>query len=70
MPMEMHMVHQSADKSLAVISLLFKEGGQNNSSFAPILITYQTLKVRKNISPTLNWMSKILFQQIIMPTTI
>jgi len=26
MPMEMHMVHQSPDKSLAVISLLFEEG--------------------------------------------
>jgi carbonic anhydrase len=37
MPMEMHMVHQSDDESLAVISVLFKEGTQVNENFATII---------------------------------
>ena len=37
MPMEMHMVHQSDDESLAVVSILFKEGNQVNENFAEII---------------------------------
>ena len=36
-PMEMHMVHQSADKSLAVISLLFETTDMANPIFTPIM---------------------------------
>ncbi len=35
-PMEMHMVHQSSDKKLAVVGVLIDEGGQDNKAFDPI----------------------------------
>jgi carbonic anhydrase len=37
MPMEMHMVHQSADSSLAVVGVLFKESAKSNENFAKII---------------------------------
>ncbi|HSF45799.1 MAG TPA: carbonic anhydrase family protein, partial [Chitinophagaceae bacterium] len=37
MPMEMHMVHQSADSSLAVIGVLFKEVAKPNENFTKII---------------------------------
>lgn len=37
MPMEMHMVHQSDDKNLAVVSLLFTEGSKPNANFEKIV---------------------------------
>lgn len=37
MPMEMHMVHQSADGSLAVVSVLFNEGKIANENFTKII---------------------------------
>jgi carbonic anhydrase len=37
MPMEMHMVHQSADGSLAVIGVLFKETAKPNDNLAKII---------------------------------
>jgi len=35
-PMEMHMVHQSADKKLAVVGIFINEGKQTNNAFEPI----------------------------------
>ena len=37
MPMEMHMVHQSDDGSLAVVSVLFSEGKVVNENFSKII---------------------------------
>jgi len=37
MPMEMHMVHQSEDGSLAVVGVLFKEGTTPNENFKKII---------------------------------
>lgn len=37
MPMEMHMVHQSTDGSLAVVSVLFEEGDQANKNLQEII---------------------------------
>ncbi len=37
MPMEMHMVHQAEDGSLAVVGVLFKEGSGPNENFAKII---------------------------------
>jgi carbonic anhydrase len=37
MPMEMHMVHQSADEKLAVVSILFEEGEELNENFELII---------------------------------
>jgi len=37
MPMEMHMVHQGADGSLAVVSVLFEEGKVANENFSKII---------------------------------
>jgi carbonic anhydrase len=36
-PMEMHMVHQSKDGSLAVLSIIFKEGKTENENIAKIV---------------------------------
>ncbi len=36
-PMEMHMVHQSPDKSLAVVAVLFEEGEVPNENFNEII---------------------------------
>ena len=36
-PMEMHMVHQSIDKSLAVVSVMFVEGNTPNENFNKII---------------------------------
>lgn len=35
-PMEMHMVHQSADKKLAVVAMLINEGKATNAAFEPV----------------------------------
>lgn len=37
MPMEMHMVHQAADGSLAVVGFFFKEASKPNENFAKII---------------------------------
>ena len=37
MPMEMHLVHQSGDGSLAVVSVLFDEGKVENENFSKII---------------------------------
>jgi len=37
MPMEMHMVHQGTDGSLAVVSVLFEEGKVANENFSKII---------------------------------
>jgi carbonic anhydrase len=37
MPMEMHMVHQSEDGTLAVVSVLFEEGNVANENFSKII---------------------------------
>jgi carbonic anhydrase len=37
MPMEMHLVHQSDDQSLAVVSVMFKEGKVANENFSKII---------------------------------
>ena len=37
MPMEMHMVHQDSDGSLAVVSVLFEEGKVANENFSKII---------------------------------
>src|SRR5688500_18365964 len=44
MPMEMHMVHQSDDGSLAVVSVLFKEGKVANENFAKIIANLPNAK--------------------------
>jgi carbonic anhydrase len=44
MPMEMHMVHQSDDGSLAVVSILFKEGKTTNENFSKIIANLPNAK--------------------------
>ena len=44
MPMEMHMVHQSEDGSLAVVSVLFKEGKVANENFSKIIANLPNAK--------------------------
>ena len=44
MPMEMHMVHQGADGSLAVVSVLFKEGKIANENFTKIIANLPNAK--------------------------
>lgn len=43
-PMEMHMVHQSTDGSLAVVGILFKEGQMPNENFAKIIANLPNAK--------------------------
>ena len=43
-PMEMHMVHQGADGSLAVVGVLFKEGNAANENFAKIIANLPNAK--------------------------
>lgn len=43
-PMEMHMVHQSTDGSLAVVAILFKEGKKSNENFAKIIANLPNAK--------------------------
>lgn len=51
MPMEMHMVHQGADGSLAVVSVLFEEGKVANENFAKIIANLPNAKgERKHIT--------------------
>jgi carbonic anhydrase len=44
MPMEMHMVHQANDGSLAVVSVMFKEGQKVNENFAKIIANLPNAK--------------------------
>ena len=44
MPMEMHLVHQSDDGSLAVVSVLFKEGKVANENFSKIIANLPNAK--------------------------
>src|SRR5687768_1296857 len=44
MPMEMHMVHQSDDGSLAVVSVMFKEGKTANENFSKIIANLPNAK--------------------------
>jgi len=44
MPMEMHIVHQSEDGSLAVVGVMFKEGKQVNENFAKIIANLPNAK--------------------------
>jgi len=44
MPMEMHMVHQGADGSLAVVSVLFEEGKVANENFSKIIANLPNAK--------------------------
>ena len=44
MPMEMHMVHQGSDGSLAVVSVLFKEGKVANENFSKIIANLPNAK--------------------------
>lgn len=46
-PMEMHMVHQAADKKLAVISVLINEG-KTNTAFEPVWGNLPTAKSQEN----------------------
>jgi carbonic anhydrase len=43
-PMEMHLVHQNADGSLAVVSVLFKEGQVANENFSKIIANLPNAK--------------------------
>jgi|SRR5688572_10787833 len=43
-PMEMHMVHQNADGSLAVVGVLFKEGKVLNENFSKIIANLPNAK--------------------------
>ena len=43
-PMEMHMVHQSADGLLAVVSVLFKEGNSPNPNFTKLIANLPNAK--------------------------
>lgn len=43
-PMEMHMVHQNVDGSLAVVGILFKEGKVVNENFAKIIANLPNAK--------------------------
>ncbi|WP_077348861.1 carbonic anhydrase [Algoriphagus sp. A40] len=44
MPMEMHLVHQSGDGSLAVVSVLFNEGKVANENFSKIIANLPNAK--------------------------
>ncbi len=44
LPMEMHLVHQSDDKSLAVVSVLFEEGKVANENIAKIVANLPAAK--------------------------
>lgn len=44
MPMEMHMVHQSANGDLAVVSVMFKEGKIANKNFSKIIANLPNAK--------------------------
>lgn len=44
MPMEMHLVHQSDDGSLAVVSVMFKEGKTVNENFSKIIANLPNAK--------------------------
>ena len=44
MPMEMHLVHQSEDGSLAVVSVLFEEGKVANENFTKIIANLPNAK--------------------------
>ena len=46
-PLEMHMVHQSSDGSLAVIGLLFKESTEANPNLATIIANFPAQKGQK-----------------------
>jgi carbonic anhydrase len=48
MPMEMHMVHQGADGSLAVVSVMFKEGKTENENLAKIIANLPAAKGETN----------------------
>ncbi len=48
LPMEMHMVHQSDDKKLAVVSVLFNEGNTENTNIAKIVANLPTQKGETN----------------------
>lgn len=48
MPMEMHMVHQSADGSLAVVGVMFKEGKTANENIAKIIANFPAAKGETN----------------------
>ncbi len=48
LPMEMHMVHQSEDKSLAVVSILFEEGKVANENIAQIVANLPSTKGETN----------------------
>jgi len=43
-PMEMHMVHQSDDESLAVVGVLFEEGNTANENFSMIIANLPNAK--------------------------
>lgn len=47
-PMEMHLVHQSADGSLAVVGILFKEGKVPNENFTKIIANLPNAKGESN----------------------
>lgn len=44
LPLEMHMVHQGDDKSLAVVSILFEEGQVPNDNIAKIISNFPAAK--------------------------
>lgn len=44
MPMEMHLVHQSSEGSLAVVSVMFKEGNTVNENFLKIIANLPNAK--------------------------
>lgn len=44
LPLEMHMVHQGEDKSLAVVSILFEEGTVPNENIAKIVANFPAEK--------------------------
>jgi carbonic anhydrase len=48
MPMEMHLVHQSDDQSLAVVSVMFKEGKVANENFSKIISHLPNAKGESN----------------------
>jgi carbonic anhydrase len=48
LPMEMHMVHQSEEGSLAVIGILFREGSIPNENFAKIITNLPNAKGETN----------------------
>ncbi|NJN42889.1 MAG: carbonic anhydrase family protein [Flammeovirgaceae bacterium] len=48
LPMEMHLVHQSDDKSLAVVSVLFEEGKEENPNLAKMIANFPAAKGESN----------------------